>query len=225
MTLSLSLSCDLALREVGSKVQDLQREVGFAEEGKKPGRGGHGKAHKVGVVVILTTKLKEIGDMQKRSLGRQVRAGGEAGEEGKRSLLWSSRKAVPMPLPPAPRRLSGPGEETTTTTTSTSPFLQLQQENAVLLSELEATSTQASEVHRTLVEISNLNQVFSEQIQEQSEQLESLYEEALATTVNFEKGNVELAKALKYNKEGGRYIICIILFFTFALLFLDWWQG
>ena len=76
-----------------------------------------------------------------------------------------------------------------------------------------------------MVEISQLNQVFSTQIQEQSEQLELLYEEALEATVNLDKGNVELGKALKYNKEGGRIIISIILFFTAALLFLDWYQG
>ena len=50
-------------------------------------------------------------------------------------------------------------------------------------------------------------------------------EEAVQTAQNFRSGNVELAKALRRNKQGGRYVLYIILFFTAALLLMDWWHG
>ena len=94
-----------------------------------------------------------------------------------------------------------------------------------LLRELEGANDQALAAHRALVEISELNSVFSQQVQEQGEQLEALYEEAVQTAQNFRSGNVELAKALRRNKQGGRYVLYIILFFTAALLLMDWWHG
>jgi len=208
----------VALRDVQTRVTELQREVGLVAEGDdwrgRPQRGGgHDKAHRVGVVVTLVDKLKEVGEIQRKSLAAQAKPS---------SMLWSSRPKVVRGVqgaPPPPSSRSPPREAGSRQDQS------LVLENRELLAELRETGESAAQVQRTMVEISQLNQVFSTQIQEQSEQLELLYEEALEATVNLDKGNVELGKALKYNKEGGRIIISIILFFTAALLFLDWYQG
>ena len=231
-----------ASRELSVKVRALQTEVGFVSGGdqsSQPGLvGGHLKAHKVGVIVILTAKLQQVGDLQKKEVLAQVRAEHLHGQDPSNTgatLLWSSRNKLGrihhQQGGPRQRRTfpeddrEGSTQPTADESGKATQQQVLEKENDLLLAELESTGTQASALHRTLVEISSLNEAFSTQIQEQSEQLEHLYEEALVVTDRLDKGNVELGKALRYNKEGGRYVICIILFFTFALLFFDWWNS
>ncbi len=153
-----------------------------------------------------------LGDIQKELLAKEMKP---------EDTLWSRKVKVPnlrrqQGLPSAPGREEGKKD---------AAQVQLQEENSTLLNELQQMNDSVEQVQQTLVEISSLNQVFSSQIQEQSEQLELLYEEAMQVSMNFEKGNKELTKAKEYNKQGGRIIIIIILLATFSLLFLDWYQG
>ena len=205
------------VKQVQGKLKQLQGEVeeaGKGERGKGTGNGGgsQGHAHQAGVLLILLGDLQMLGDIQKELLAKEMKP---------EDTLWSRKVKVPnlrrqQGLPSAPGREEGKKD---------AAQVQLQEENSTLLNELQQMNDSVEQVQQTLVEISSLNQVFSSQIQEQSEQLELLYEEAMQVSMNFEKGNKELTKAKEYNKQGGRIIIIIILLATFSLLFLDWYQG
>ena len=209
-------------REAAKSVDALRVEV------ESMGKKGHLSAHRLGVVAILTARLADVGRAQGSLLS--LNGGSEGGPGQDQEGVWSSRsrRARLGGLTKRPTSGFDPSSSLPVASSNVSgdpAQQQLLQENDALLRELEGANDQALAAHRALVEISELNSVFSQQVQEQGEQLEALYEEAVQTAQNFRSGNVELAKALRRNKQGGRYVLYIILFFTAALLLMDWWHG
>ncbi|KAL4854768.1 DNA polymerase iota [Chlorella vulgaris] len=112
---------------------------------------------------------------------------------------------------------------------------QLEMENQALQLELLGMNDQASKaccVHhawavqhteRTVREIATLNQMFSTAIMQQGEQIEKLYGEAVQATLNIDRANVQLGKAIKTNTAGRKYMIVFFLVASLCILFLDCW--
>jgi len=46
----------------------------------------------------------------------------------------------------------------------------------------------------------------------------------VAATVNTERGNVHLTKAIATNSSATRYMVALLLAATFGILFLDWYS-
>jgi t-SNARE complex subunit (syntaxin) len=49
--------------------------------------------------------------------------------------------------------------------------------------------------------------------------------QAVEATLNLEKGNASLRKAIDYNKAARMYVLFLLLAATFGILFLDWWYS
>ena len=244
-----SLEVTECIKECQAKLNELQKELDAAKNKDKRNRhSSRGRpdqaqaqvhAHYAGVLLILCAQLQDVGEVQKELLKKQL------SPSRNKSLLWSSRSGR-RPEPKQKQKQKPPTPSSFTSSSASavhheddpprqnghdfdqdhprqSQSQQLEAENLVLLGELQRTHESAAQVEQSLVEISHLNQVFSTQIQQQAEQLEVLYEEALDTSVNFSQGNEELSQALEYNKQGGRYLIYMIVFFTLLLLFFDWY--
>jgi hypothetical protein len=234
-----SLEVTECIKECQTELNGLQKELDAAKNNNNnnvaAAAGGQVHAHYAGVLLILCSQLQDVGEVQKELLKKQLSGSGSGSSSD--SLLWSSRagpKHKPKRTPHtrtkglnANRRVEEEEEEGHSNPDDyrnhQHQHQQLEAENLVLLGELQRTHESAAQVEQSLVEISNLNQVFSTQVQQQSEQLEVLYEEALETSANFSGGNVELTKALEYNKQGGRYLLYMIVFFTLLLLLFDWY--
>ncbi|KAI3430361.1 hypothetical protein D9Q98_004956 [Chlorella vulgaris] len=102
---------------------------------------------------------------------------------------------------------------------------QLEMENQALQLELLGMNDQVQHTERTVREIATLNQMFSTAIMQQGEQIEKLYGEAVQATLNIDRANVQLGKAIKTNTAARKYMIVFFLVASLCILFLDWWNS
>jgi syntaxin 18 len=84
---------------------------------------------------------------------------------------------------------------------------------------------QVQHTERTVREIATLNQMFSTAIMQQGQQIEKLYGEAVQATLNIDRANVQLGKAIKTNTAARKYMIVFFLVASLCILFLDWWNS
>lgn len=95
------------------------------------------------------------------------------------------------------------------------------QESSALLDDLEM----AKEAHRAMVEISSLHHLFSTEVQRQTHQIETMYEDAVSATQNFEVANIHLQKTVERTSGSTMHVLLFFIIVSFALLFLDWLSG
>jgi syntaxin 18 len=102
---------------------------------------------------------------------------------------------------------------------------QVDAENLALQAELLSMSDQVQTTEKTVREIATLNQMFSTAILHQSEQIEKLFQEAVAATTTLGRANVQLDKAVKTNKSAQKCMFILLVMASVILLFLDWWYS
>jgi len=95
------------------------------------------------------------------------------------------------------------------------------QASSALLDDLEM----AKEAHRAMVEISSLHHLFSTEVQRQTHQIETMYEDAVSATRNFAVANVHLQKTVERTSGSTMHILLFFIIVSSALLFLDWLSG
>jgi len=75
----------------------------------------------------------------------------------------------------------------------------------------------------SLLDISALQAELVVQLTRQTEMIDTLYDEAIASQTEVEKGNEQLRKARERARSSRKWILFFILFATFCLLFLHWY--
>lgn len=101
----------------------------------------------------------------------------------------------------------------------------VQEERSFLLEQFGALSHEVKQAESSIQEISQLSQLFTEQVLKQGHQIEQLYMDAVRATLNIERGNKELSKALDVRKSGRIFLIAYIFLATAGMLFMDWFYS
>lgn len=74
-------------------------------------------------------------------------------------------------------------------------------------------------------EVAALNRAFASHLLGQNEQIEALYNDAVAASTNLDLGNVQLKKTTVVNKSAGWGMFWILVCAGVLLLFFDWRAG
>ncbi|XP_048585246.1 syntaxin-18 isoform X2 [Nematostella vectensis] len=99
-----------------------------------------------------------------------------------------------------------------------------EQENNKLLEEMNNLVDEVRQIEGRVVEISQLQEIFSEKVLQQSGQIDRIYETAVGTTENVKDGNEHIREAIKNNASFRVWIIFFLVMCSFSLLFLDWYS-
>ncbi len=88
--------------------------------------------------------------------------------------------------------------------------------------ELQSDVDAARQVESTMMEITELLQLFSTNIEQQKEEIEALYSNTIDSKENLNKGNEQLAQAHQQGTSARFYIIFFFSTLTFTLLFIHY---
>ncbi|KAL4231583.1 Syntaxin-18 [Mactra antiquata] len=100
-----------------------------------------------------------------------------------------------------------------------------EQENKAMYDEMNSLSEEISKIQGKVVEIASLQEIFTEKVLQQEEDIVKIADTAVFTTENIKEGNEEIREAMKKNAGFRVWILFFILVLTFSLLFLDWYSG
>lgn len=103
-------------------------------------------------------------------------------------------------------------------------FQMFEQENKKLYEELNALSDEVRSIEGRVIEISQLQKVFTEKVLEQDEEMERIAHTLGGATENVKDGNEQLRQAMKNNAGFRISILFFLLVMSFSLLFLDWYN-
>ena len=81
-----------------------------------------------------------------------------------------------------------------------------------------------TQIQSQVVKISELQEVFTEKVLQQKDDIELIGANAVAATENVRDGNEELRKAIQRNASIRVYILFFLIVMSFSLLFLDWYN-
>lgn len=107
---------------------------------------------------------------------------------------------------------------------STAEAQQLEMENERLIEQLNSLNSQVDQVTSKVVKISELQEIFSEKILQQSTDIEHIHLQAVSTTENVKEGNEAVRQAIQNQASYRVIVLFILLVFSFSLLFLDWYN-
>jgi len=99
-----------------------------------------------------------------------------------------------------------------------------EQENEDLYDDLMSLKDNVQQIQSRVVEITKLQEVFTEKVLEQKDNIDQIQSHAVATTENVRDGNEELRKAIQRNASIRVYILFFLIVMSFSLLFLDWYN-
>jgi len=105
-----------------------------------------------------------------------------------------------------------------------SQILQFEEENAAMLKSVEDTLQSVQLAESRLLEISALQTELVMHLARQTEVVDTLYDEAMTTQAQVEKGNTQLRQARERGKTSRKWILLFIFMATLALLFLHWYD-
>ena len=233
-----------------SKLEDMLEKVPAASPAKGIPLSSNVIAHRRGALLILSERLAEAtkrfdglrsiryGQLQKQQQNRKRRTplaarmengagvGTSLFSKPSRSLPWSAL-GKPVALEAEFNRSSAPIQRDIAEQGDSFRLEQqhMDAENIALQEELLGTADEVMLVERNVREISVLNRMFSTTILQQSEQIEKLYNDAVAATSNISRANVQLDKAVKTNRSSQKWMFMLLLCASLTLLFLDWFYS
>lgn len=97
-------------------------------------------------------------------------------------------------------------------------------ENKKLFTEMNSLVDEVRQIEGRVVEISQLQEIFSEKVLHQSSQIDRIYETAVGTTENVKGGNEQIREAIKNNASFRVWILFFLVMCSLSLLFLDWYN-
>ena len=100
----------------------------------------------------------------------------------------------------------------------------LQMENEKLYEDLQNVQDSVQQIENKVVKIAELQEVFTEKVLQQKDDIDLIAKNAVATTENVKDGNEELRKAIQNQASIRVYILFFLLVMSFSLLFLDWYN-
>lgn len=100
----------------------------------------------------------------------------------------------------------------------------LEQENSQLIEQLNNLSNQVDQTASKVLKISELQEIFSEKVLQQSSDIEQIHAQAVSTTENVKEGNEAVRQAIQNQASYRVIVLFVLLVFSFSLLFLDWYN-
>jgi len=100
----------------------------------------------------------------------------------------------------------------------------LEEENAVLLNELNSLANEVDQIQSSVVQIAQLQEIFTEKVLQQDKEVENLANVVVKTTENIKGGNEQIRQAIQKNADFRVWVLFFILVMSFSLLFLDWYN-
>ncbi|CAM4618769.1 unnamed protein product [Leuciscus chuanchicus] len=100
-----------------------------------------------------------------------------------------------------------------------------EQENQRLVGEMNSLLDEVRQIEGKVVEISRLQEIFSEKVLHQETEIDSIHELVVGATENVKEGNEDIREAIKNNAGFRVWILFFLVMCSFSLLFLDWYDG
>lgn len=97
-------------------------------------------------------------------------------------------------------------------------------ENQQMYNEFSSMSKEVKRIESKVVEISKLQELFTEKVLEQDRDIDRINETVMNSTINVMTGNEDVREAMKNNAGLRVYILFFLLVMTFTMLFLDWYN-
>uniref|UniRef100_A0A9J8BFS7 Syntaxin-18 n=1 Tax=Cyprinus carpio carpio TaxID=630221 RepID=A0A9J8BFS7_CYPCA len=100
-----------------------------------------------------------------------------------------------------------------------------EQENQRLVGEMNSLLDEVRHIEGKVVEISRLQEIFSEKVLQQETEIDSIHQLVVGATENVKEGNEDIREAIKNNAGFRVWILFFLVMCSFSLLFLDWYDG
>ncbi|XP_020668961.1 syntaxin-18 isoform X1 [Pogona vitticeps] len=98
-----------------------------------------------------------------------------------------------------------------------------EQENQRLIGEMNSLFDEVRQIEGKVVEISRLQEIFTEKVLQQEAEIDSIHQIVVGTTENIKEGNEDIREAIKNNAGFRVWILFFLVMCSFSLLFLDWY--
>ncbi|KAG8734395.1 hypothetical protein FRC11_002337 [Ceratobasidium sp. 423] len=196
--------------------------------------------HRSNIAWYLTRRLTETGaaqkEMQEERVRRQVERATTLGSSisapaptpapaaipsGWGASAWG-RSSQPAPVPAPPEESED--DDYDDLELSPSQILQFEQENAALLRSVEDTLASVKVAESRLLDISALQTELVAHLTRQTEAIDQLYDEAIASQGDVNRANVQLRKARENQADSRIFLIVFLLGASAALLFIHWYN-
>ncbi len=99
-----------------------------------------------------------------------------------------------------------------------------ERENELMYSDLLNRQNDIQQIESKVVKIAELQEIFTEKVLEQKDQINLISDNAVASTENVKDGNEELRKAMLRRGTMRAALLFFLLVMSFTLLFLDWYN-
>ncbi|KAJ8385277.1 hypothetical protein AAFF_G00191540 [Aldrovandia affinis] len=100
-----------------------------------------------------------------------------------------------------------------------------EQENQRLVSEMSSLVDEVRQIEGKVVEISRLQEIFTEKVLQQETEIDSIHQLVVGATENVKEGNEDIREAIKNNAGFRVWILFFLVMCSFSLLFLDWYDS
>ncbi|RWS09158.1 syntaxin-18-like protein [Dinothrombium tinctorium] len=99
-----------------------------------------------------------------------------------------------------------------------------EKENIQLFEEMNAMAEEVQQIEGKVIEISRLQEIFTDKILQQEQELNRVNATAVNATENVRGGNEQLREAMKKNAGFRVWILFFIITLAFTIIFLDWYN-
>ncbi|XP_042215532.1 syntaxin-18-like isoform X1 [Homarus americanus] len=101
----------------------------------------------------------------------------------------------------------------------------LEKENAHLYKELMSNQEEVRQITRQVVELGQMQDLLSENVDLQAHQIEEIQETIMAATENVREGNEQVREAMRKDAGFRVWIMFFLIVMSCSILFLDWYNG
>ncbi|XP_015914709.1 syntaxin-18 [Parasteatoda tepidariorum] len=99
-----------------------------------------------------------------------------------------------------------------------------EEENQRLYQDMNTLVDEVKEIEGKVVEIGRLQEILTEKVLQQDQDINRIADTVMGTTENIKEGNEELREAMKKSAGFRIWILFFLLVLSFSLLFLDWYS-
>ncbi|RXG52563.1 Syntaxin-18 [Armadillidium vulgare] len=100
----------------------------------------------------------------------------------------------------------------------------LEKENALLFNELQSNQEEVKLITKQVVELSRMQDLFTENVEIQSQQIDEIHETILHATDNVQRGNEQVREAMRKDAGFRVWIMFFLIVMSLTILFLDWYN-
>ena len=209
------------------------------EFGNDPGTAAAAAAYRAGVALALSERLQATsGVFDRATAARYAAAASE--REGKEAALRSAAarasSSLSSPSKAAAAAAAASVDFASSAASPSSPSQQGQKQlqmqaprkqtansaTAALLAEISSQQRDVARAEATARELASLNRAFAGAVATQAEAIEALFESALVSVANVERGNVQLRKANAAGAGARRWVFIALLVAALGILLADW---